>query len=398
MPPVAGYRRGLRATVHGRCFGLKLRREFQTGTLGPTSVALANGAATGASQVPAGYFLGETYPGALLEGALSALEAGRSRPLVLCGPPGTGKSHTLAALHHCLRSTSAYRRWLQTWDRRLERAQPSANALRRGVQVLSRDLESSGFQFLADYILGWHLRGEWARAEWERTRTSAYQNPSRALLEAMFQAHPAVFIFDGFQGWFESLATGGSGPSRATAVDLIKTLAAIAAESPDRVALVFAVEDPHSAAFRALASLNPSVLDCNLDCYRRDRSYRLVQRIFQDRWKIPAATLRRHLQPFVDRYAEICRRPSVTSADSAQEDAWSVVPKSWPFTPGLVELIEDRLDIADRTQANRILIKLLVDLFEKQSRRSNLISLADIGLNPHDGGIADWLAAAWRST
>jgi len=82
------------------------------------------------------------------------------------------------------------------------------------------------------------------------------------------------------------------------------------------------------------------------------------------------------------------------SADGAQEDAWSVVLKSWPFTPGLVELIEDRLDIADRTQANRILIKLLVDLFEKQSRRSNLISLADIGLNPHDGGIADWLAAA----
>ncbi len=389
MPTSVRYRRALRATVRGRCLGLKLRREFQGGALGPTSVELANGAATGASQVPAGFFLGETYPGALLEAALSALEAGKGRPLVLCGVAGTGKSHVLAALHHCLESPTAYERWLRTWDQRLERQEPSANTLRRGVQVLSKGLDNSGYQFLADYILGWHVRGEWARAKWEHTRSSAYENPSRELLAAMFEACPAVFIFDGLQPWLDSLPECGERRLRTAAVELIQTLASIAAERPDQLGLVFSVEDSASQAFRTLSVTDPLVLESGHECYRRDRSYRLVQRLFENRWDIPADTLHRRLQPFVDRYASLVEQ---SSADP--EDSRSVVLKSWPFTPGLVQLIEDRIDVDDTGQANRIVIKLLVDLFEKQSRRSILIALADIGLSDHDGGIADWLSAA----
>lgn len=82
--------------------GLNLRREFQGQRLRGTAIELANENNTGATQVPAAEFLEITYPSSDLLKALEAIGPDQSRPVVLLGERGQGKSHLMAALFHAL--------------------------------------------------------------------------------------------------------------------------------------------------------------------------------------------------------------------------------------------------------------------------------------------------------
>jgi hypothetical protein len=76
---------------------LKLREEFRGRRLKGTTVDFTNQAQTGALQVPAVEFLKITYPSFDLLKTIEATGPDHSRPVVLLGARGQGKSHLMAA-------------------------------------------------------------------------------------------------------------------------------------------------------------------------------------------------------------------------------------------------------------------------------------------------------------
>src|SRR5438128_12548548 len=81
---------------------LKLREEFRGKRLKGTTVDFTNQSKTGALEVPAAEFLKITYPSFDLLKTIEATAPNQSRPRVLLGDRGQGRSHVLAALyHHC---------------------------------------------------------------------------------------------------------------------------------------------------------------------------------------------------------------------------------------------------------------------------------------------------------
>src|SRR4051794_1190154 len=115
--------------------GLNLRKEFQGPRLRGTAIELANENNTGATQVPAAEFLDITYPSSDLLKALEAIGPDQSRPLVLIGERGQGKSHLMAALYHALTDSDSTQQWLDAWADRLSNPKISQLPLRSGARV-----------------------------------------------------------------------------------------------------------------------------------------------------------------------------------------------------------------------------------------------------------------------
>jgi len=94
--------------------GLELRKEFKDGP-GKAMVELEQAVAT-----PVAEFLAITYPTTDLLRLLKAAGPDQSRPLVLLGDRGQGKSHLLATLYHALANSVAVQQWLAEWSPRLK--------------------------------------------------------------------------------------------------------------------------------------------------------------------------------------------------------------------------------------------------------------------------------------
>ena len=86
---------------------LRLREEFRGKRLKGTTVDFTNTSKTGALDVSASDFLKITYPSFDLLKTVEATGPGQSRPVVLLGARGQGKSHLLAALYHLCTNAEA---------------------------------------------------------------------------------------------------------------------------------------------------------------------------------------------------------------------------------------------------------------------------------------------------
>ncbi len=383
------YTAGLADAVRGKCLGLRLRREFQGGTIRNLACELSNTSATGASQLPAETFFEASYPtGTILQG-LEALAAGHGRPIILTGRAGSGKSHALGVFHHALSEPETAQEWLETWSRRLGHALPARFPEHANLQVLSENLDGSVYQVLWDYVLNWHFRGEWGRAQSEEQGRILYEVPAREIFEEMFRLQPAVFLFDGFERWLANLPDSEEQPFRTRSWQLVQLLAEIAKDYPNRIAMVFSIDDKRSDAFEKLEFLSPRIIDTELPSARGERAHWLVHRMFENRWEIAECSIRAQLEPYVEQYVDTYDTPV-----GVRPTLWRAFLDAWPFVPGLVRLIEDRIDVDDPAQSARVTVKLLADLFERQPRRTRVINVSDIGLNDDDEGIALWLGAA----
>ena len=90
---------------------LKLREEFRGRRLKGTTVDFTNQAGTGALEVSAADFLKITYPSFDLLKTIEATGPNNSRPVVLLGSRGQGKSHLMAALYHLCTQPDAGKEW-----------------------------------------------------------------------------------------------------------------------------------------------------------------------------------------------------------------------------------------------------------------------------------------------
>jgi len=362
--------------------GLQLREEFRGKRLKGTTVDFTNQSKTGALEVPAAEFLRITYPSSDLLKTIEAIGPGQSRPVVLMGSRGQGKSHLLAAIYHLCTSPKAGNAWLAEWAERLGPIIGELK-LRQNFQVIAESLQLQNYKFLWDILFDRHPCGQKYLGKWEGMGEKKTDTPSSKLLVEMFQEHPTVLIFDEFQTWFEGLTNTKQYPWRNWAFNFIQILSEISQNHPDILMLVVSVRDGNTDAYQQIHRVNPVLVDFKGPLATRDRQRLLLYRIFENRMQVPAAKIKAAIQAHVSEYFRLAKIPQ-----PEQEKRQGEFLEAWPYAPHLLKLLDDQVLIATDTQETRDLIKILVDIFKSVDEKQPIITAADFSLVNEKSGVA----------
>lgn len=354
---------------------LKLREEFSGNKLKGTMVDFTNRQGTGALDKNAEDFLKITYPSVDLLKLIKALQPGKARPVVIIGSRGQGKSHLMAALAHMHKDPTATDNWFNSWAGHFHRDGIINLVLNADVEVITESLHQHNYTFLWEILFDKHPEGNYIRGKWEGQGASKTEVPGTALLLEMFQKKPTVLILDEFQTWYDGLTNTKQHPRRNWAFNLIQILSEIAEEHPELLTLVISVRDGDSEAAQQVYRINPVRIDFKGPETKRDRQKLLLYRIFENRTQISEADIVNLITPHLNEFYRLYNIPG-----SEQQRHKEEFVGSWPFSPLLMELLEDQVLIATQTQETRDLLRILVNVFKDAEEYIPVLTAADFSI------------------
>lgn len=363
--------------------GLTLRKEFQGKRLRGTAIELTNSKNEGAVQVPAAQFLEITYPSGDLLKALEVLGPGHGLPVVLMGERGLGKSHLMAALHHALTDGTATRQWLETWASRLGRSEIASLQLRTGMRVVSESLHHQRYQFLWEILFKHHSRGQYFEGKHSARVGRKPAVPTIDLLVEMVLEEPTALLLDEFQTWFDGLIEEPARPYRTWAFNFIQYLSEIAAEHPEHLLLVVSVRNGETEAYKQVHRVNPIQVDFKGPYATRDRRKLLLHRIFENRAQVDQGKVEDLLRHQVEEYFRLYD----VAPDERAAKTFEYL-ETWPYSPRLLELLEDQILMATEAQETRDLIRILAGLFKSRGEKSPVLTPADFNIEEEQNEIA----------
>ena len=366
--------------------GLQLREEFRGKRLKGTTVDFKNQSGTGALDVSATDFLKITYPSHDLLKAIESTGPQQSRPVVLLGSRGQGKSHLMAALYHLCSDPTAGSAWLNEWSTLLKDEQVGQLQLRSDCVVIAESLHLHRYKYLWDILFQLHPKGQWYEAKWSGMGDKRTDVPSYDLMLEMFTAKPTMLILDEFQTWYEGLTNTKQFPWRNWAFNFIQILSEIAQNEPSKLCLVTSVRDGGSDAYQQIRRVNPVDVDFKGPYAKRDRQRLLLYRIFENRMQLPEADIAEAVRTHVDEYHRLLKIPA-----QDQDKSSTGFVEAFPFAPHLLKLLDDQVLIATDAQETRDLIKILVDLFKTHDPKDPIITAADFSLTDEKSGVASLL-------
>ncbi len=368
---------------------LMLRDEFKGERLKGTTIDFSADKATSALQRPAADFLGITYPSVDLLQVLEATQPHKSRPVVLLGGRGQGKSHLLAALWHGMKDPAEATSWLATWAAKLNRPELNGIKFRSDTCVIAESLHQQRYKHLWDLLFERHPKGAFFKGKWEGTPASHKTDmPSIDLLMEMFKAQPTALLLDEFQTWYDGLTDTKQYPWRKWAFNFVQLLSEIANDHPDLLVLVVSIRDNQSQAYQQIHRINPVLVDFQGVQAKKDRQRLLLYRIFQNRINIPAADITGLIKPHVEEYVRLAEIPP--PQHQARQDEFA---EAWPYSPVLMQLLEDQVLVATEAQETRDLIRILVDLFKNRGELSPVITAADFDITNDRGSVTSLLSS-----
>jgi hypothetical protein len=361
---------------------LTLRPEFHSAALKGTAIELATRNKTGATQIPAADFLNITYPSHDLIKALQAVGPHQDRPVVLIGERGIGKSHLMAALHHASSDPASTQKWLSYWAKTFGRPELATIALRSGMQVISEKLTSNAYKFLWDLLLENHPKGQFIRGKWEADGKKQTNVPSEALVLELLQHQPVMLLLDEFQTWFDGQTEAPSRPHRAWAFNFIQTLSEIAKNHPDLLVLVISVRNGKTDAYQQVRRVAPLEVDFKSTQSKADRRRLLLHRLFENRINVPASDI----EPAVA--ANLAAHLKLKEVAPAEHERWrQEYVEFWPFTPQLIQTLEDQILIATQAQDTRDLNRILASVFKSRGKNGPVLTAADFDIEDDASGI-----------
>ncbi len=365
--------------------GLNLRSEFTGKRLSGTTIDFNNKQGTGALDRSASAFLDITYPSIDLLKTIEAVEPGKSRPTVIIGARGQGKSHLMAAVSHMLKDTVAGHHWLEEWGNRLGNPDISKLSLRTDMDVIVESLHLHNYKFLWELLFDKHPHGSFIKGKWEGQGDNKTEVPGYELLVELFQFQPTLLILDEFQTWYEGLTNNKQYPWRNWAFNFIQILSEIAEKSPDLFGLVVSVRDGVSDAAQQIYRVNPVRIDFKGPQAKHDRQKLLLYRIFENRMQISENDINSIIDNHLNEYL---RLNHVTGSE--HEKIKQEFLDAWPYAPHLLKLLDDQVLIATETQETRDLIRILVDVF-KTAGNAPIITAADFSIANENSGVSSLL-------
>jgi hypothetical protein len=364
---------------------LNLRSEFTGKRLIGTTIDFNNRNGTGALDKSAIDFLNITYPSIDLLKTIEAVEPGKSRPTVIIGARGQGKSHLMAAVSHMLKDSVAGHHWLEEWGNRLGNPEISKLSLRTDMDVIVESLHLHNYKFLWELLFDKHPHGKFVKGKWEGQGNNKTEIPGYELLVELFQFQPTLLILDEFQTWYEGLTNNKQYPWRNWAFNFIQILSEIAEKSPDLFGLVVSVRDGVSDAAQQIYRVNPVRIDFKGPQAKHDRQKLLLYRIFENRMQISENDINGIIDNHLNEYL---RLNHVTGSE--HEKVKQEFLDAWPYAPHLLKLLDDQVLIATETQETRDLIRILVDVF-KTAGNAPIITAADFSIVNKNSGVSSLL-------
>lgn len=366
--------------------GLKLREEFTGRRLSGTMISFTNNRGTGALERSAKDFLNITYPSVDLLKTVEAIQPGQARPVVIIGARGQGKSHLMAAVSHMLQDPAAGETWCREWADSLQNDVLRNIQIRTNMQVIAHSLEMHRYKFLWDLLFAEHPSGAVIKGIWEHQGEAKTEIPGHDLMLKMFQEQPTLLILDEFQTWYEGLTNNKQYPWRNWAFNFIQILSQIAENNPELLTLVVSVRDGSSDAAQQIYRVNPVRIDFKGPQAKQDRQRLLLYRIFENRLNIQHDDIEHLTQIHFSEYLRLNHIPG-----SEHEVLLKSFIEAWPYSPELMQLLDDQVLIATDTQETRDLLKILVDVFKIAGDSSPVITAADFSLTNEKSGVASLL-------
>jgi len=361
--------------------GLQLRKEFRNRILKGTAIDFNKEVNKNAEE-----FLEITYPSNDLLKTIEAVSPHVSRPVVLIGERGQGKSHILTALYHSLTSPQVTKNWLHKWAVQLKRPELENITLRSDMFVIAESLQRQNYKFLWDLILERHPYGDYIRGKWEGQGEKKTEVLSYDLVLEMVRKQPMAIILDEFQTWYDGLTNTKQYPWRNWAFNFIQILSEIAEEHPDLLVLVVSVRNGYTDAYQQIHRRNPIIVDFKGQYAKRDRKRLLLHRLFENRNQIHVNDILQSIDVHLKEYFRLLQVP-----ESEREQIKQDFLESWPFSPLLLQLLEDQILISTYAQETRDLIKILANLYKKQENSARIITAASFSIEDDKGSITDLL-------
>ncbi|MGR5997081.1 DUF499 domain-containing protein [Bacillus cereus] len=225
--------------------------------------------------------------------------------------------------------------------------------------MIAESLHWQNYKFLWDLILDRHPYGQFIRGKWEGQGERKTDILGRDLLIEMFTKQPTAVILDEFQTWYDALTNTKQYPWKQWAFNFIQTLSEIAEEYPELLVLVVSVRNGRSDAYQQIHRRNPIIVDFKGRYVKRDRKRLLLHRLFENREQIAHKDIIDFINVHVSEYFRLFKTPEV-ERDAIKQDFID----SWPFSPNLLQLLEDQILISTDAQETRDLIKILANLFQ----------------------------------
>ncbi|MDD3269499.1 MAG: DUF499 domain-containing protein [Syntrophomonadaceae bacterium] len=365
--------------------GLKLRDEFLSPHMRDTAIVFHRDDGSGALDQNSSDFLNITYPVADLQNALVAISTARAGlPVVLIGERGRGKSHIMAVLHHALAKPEEATVWLRDWGRRLGSEKLKRLELPQGFLPITEAVHNNEYEYLWDLIFERHPKGEKMQGKFEGLRQEV---PPRSLLEEMFTEQPTALILDEFQTWFDGLTdeAGEYGRKRRTwTFNFIQNLSELAKDRPELFMLVVSVRNNQTDAYRQIHRDEPIRVDFRGATARQDRKQMVLHRLFDNRSNILVSDIERLTEVYAtERYRLLYSHLNAGEKERIKRE----VMEDWPFSPELLELLEDQILLSETAQGSRDLIKVLAQVFRALPHDKAIITPADFSLDNLDSGV-----------
>ena len=367
---------------------LTLRQEFKGERLRGTTIDFSADKPTSALQQSTAEFLSITYPSVDLLRVFEATQPDKSRPVVLLGGRGQGKSHLMAALWHAIKDPAEATKWLADWAARLNRPELKTLKFRTDFFVIAESLHQQRFKFLWDILFDRHPQGQLVKGKWLGKGDAKTNVPSIDLLLEMFKAQPTVLLLDEFQTWFDGLSDSPKAKVQTWAFNFIQLLSEIANDHPDLLVFVASIRDNQSQAYQQIHRINPVLVDFQGTQAKHDRQRLLLYRIFENRLNVPDGEIKALIKPHVEEHVRLAEIPP-----SQHEAKRTEFVEAWPYSPVLMRLLEDQVLVATEAQETRDLIRILVDLFKTRGEKSPVITAADFDISNDKGSVTSLLSS-----
>jgi len=367
---------------------LTLRQEFRGERLKGTTIDFSADKPTSALTQSTTEFLSITYPSVGLLRVFEATQPDKSRPVVLLGGRGQGKSHLMAALWHAIKDPAEASKWLADWATRLNRPELKTLKFRKDFCVIAESLHQQRYKFLWDILFDLHPQGQLIKGKWLGKGDSRPNVPSIDLLLEMFTAQPTALLLDEFQTWFDGLSDNHKTKSKTWAFNFIQLLSEIANDRPELLVFVTSIRDNQSQAFQQIHRINPVLVDFQGVQATHDRQRLLLYRIFENRRMVAGDEITSLIKIHVAEHLRLAEIPQPQHEAKRTEFI-----EAWPYSPVLMRLLEDQVLVAAEAQETRDLIRILVDLFKTRGDKSPVITAADFDISNEKGSVTSLLSS-----
>ena len=355
--------------------GLKLRDEFLGTHMPGTAISLRTSDNQGAAQKSPDHILSITYPTADVQTALKAISAKKSRrPIVLMGDRGRGKSHIMAVMHHGIQSPEVVESWLKDWGNKVGSDELKNAEMLKGYVPISEPVHNHEYPLLWDLLFDRHPKGQYYRGQFE-SMTQPF--PPRTLLEKMFEDQPTCLILDEFQTWYTGLPDKDPKTGlllKQYAFNFVQILSEIAKDRPEILIFVISVLNNQNDAFQQVHRQGPVIIDFRGPSAKQDRQKLLLHRLFENRRNIPESDIITTSGAYAtERFRLLHTNKSEAEKQRVQQEAFAC----WPFSPELLDLLEDHILLSSAAQNTRDLIRILAQVFRSRGDLVPVITPAD---------------------